>query len=123
MKIAFIGYGNMASALGGRRASAHEVFIGGRNAGRAAVLAADIGAAGSGSVAEAVAFGEVVVIATPADAVAEAIRNAGADAFAGKIVVDINNPVSVPGGPAPTPARTTCRRALRKVRWPSASPR
>jgi len=99
MKIAFIGCGNMARALAGRWASAHEVFIGGRDAVRSAALAADIGAAGSGSVADAVRFGEVVVIATPAGAVGDAINSVGTDAFAGKIVIDINNPVSVPGGP------------------------
>jgi len=99
MKIAFIGHGSMARALAGRWASAHEAFIGGRDAARAAALAADIGAAGSGSVADAVRFGEVVVIATPAGAVGDAINSVGTDAFAGKIVIDINNPVSVPGGP------------------------
>jgi len=99
MKIAFIGYGNMARALAGRWASAHPIFIGGRSADRAAKLAAEIGAAGSGSISGAVKFGDVVVIATPAGAAADAIGSAGADAFAGKVVVDINNPVSVPGGP------------------------
>ncbi len=100
MKIGFIGYGNMARALAKRWAGTHEVFIGGRNAESATALAREIQASGSGSIADAVEFGDVVVLATPANAVENAIRTGGgAAAFAGKIVIDINNPVSVPGGP------------------------
>ncbi|MEW8351400.1 MAG: NAD(P)-binding domain-containing protein [Candidatus Thiodiazotropha taylori] len=100
MKIAFIGYGNMAKALSKRWASQYDLFIGGRNSERAAELAGEIQAAGSGTISEAVQFGEVIVIATPANAVEEAIQSGGgAQAFSGKVVIDINNPVNVPGGP------------------------
>lgn len=100
MKIAFIGYGSMARALSKRWADKHEVFIGGRNAERAAELAREINAAGSGSSADAVSFGEAVVIATPGTAVESAIESVGAAAFSGKIIIDINNPVSIPEDPA-----------------------
>lgn len=104
MKIAFIGYGQMARALSRRWSGDHEVFIGGRKAESAAELAQHIGAAGSGSISEAVDFGDVVVLATPASVAAEAIQSAGgAEAFAGKIIIDINNPVNVPGGPHDNP--------------------
>ena len=100
MKIGFIGYGNMAQALSKRWATTHEVFIGGRNTERAAELGEEIHAAGSGSIADSVHFGDVIVLATPASSVEDAITNAGgADAFTEKVVIDINNPVSVPGGP------------------------
>jgi len=100
MKIGFIGYGNMARALSKRWATTHSVFIGGRNAESAAELAQEIDAAGSGSISDAVQFGDIIVLATPANAVEDAIQSAGgADAFSGKVVIDINNPVSVPGGP------------------------
>lgn len=100
MKIAFIGYGNMAQALSGRWAPTHDVFIGGRNVERAAQLSEEVGGVGSGSISEAVDFGDVVVLATPAGAVEDAITNGGGPgAFAGKVVIDINNPVNVPGGP------------------------
>lgn len=100
MKIGFVGYGNMARALSKRWASSHDVFIGGRNVDRAAELASEIEAAGHGSVAEAVQFGDVIVLATPAHAVGDAIaKGGGPNAFAGKVVIDINNPVNVPGGP------------------------
>ena len=100
MKIGFIGYGNMAQALSKRWAAAHEIFIGGRSAESAAELAQIIQANGSGSISDAVQFGDVIVLATPANAVEDAIHNGGgAEAFSGKVVIDINNPVSVPGGP------------------------
>ena len=100
MKIAFIGYGNMARSLSTRWAPKHDVFIGGRNPERAGELANQIRAAGSGTISGAVQFGEVIVIATPANAVEDAIQSGGgANAFSGKVVIDINNPVSVPGGP------------------------
>ena len=100
MKIGFIGYGNMAQALSKRWATVHQIFIGGRNAESAAELAEKIHATGSGSISDAVQFGDVVVLATPANAVEDAIQSGGgAEAFSGKVVIDINNPVSVPGGP------------------------
>lgn len=103
MKIGFIGYGNMARALSKRWASKYDVFIGGRNPEKATELAKEVHAAGSGSASDAVQFGDIIVIATPASAVDEAIHGAGgAQAFSGKIVIDINNPVSVPDGPHET---------------------
>ena len=94
MKIAFVGYGSMTQALAGRWAESHRLFIGGRDAAKAKKLADELGAQ-SGSAAEAVAFGEAVVLATPHDAVFDAVESAGGPAaFAGKVVIDINNPVA-----------------------------
>ena len=95
MKIGFIGYGSMADALATKWAGAHDLFFGGRSPEKAAALAAVFGA-GSGSASQAAAFGDVVVLATHNEAVFEAIELAGgASAFAGKTVLDINNPVSI----------------------------
>lgn len=103
MKIGFVGYGNMARALSARWAPEHEVFIGGRNPEKSEMLMSEIGATGSGSVAEAVEFGNVVVLTIPADTVADAIEGGGGpDAFAGKTVIDLGNAISVPGGPHAT---------------------
>ena len=104
MRIGFIGYGSMTEALASRWVGSHDVFIGGRNVEKAAELASRLGPdVGSGTSAEAVAAGDLVVLATPASAVGDAIDGAGgADAFGGKVVIDINNPVSVPGGPHQT---------------------
>lgn len=95
MKIAFIGYGNMAQALASKWIDAHEVLIGGRNLEKARALAESLDAdAGFGSTADAARFGEVVVLATRHEAVFDVIEAAGGgEAFAGKTLLDINNPV------------------------------
>ncbi len=95
MKIAFLGYGNMADALASKWSRKHDLFFGGRSADKAATLASKHGG-GSGSAEEAAAFGDVIVLATHNAAVFDVIKQAGgATAFAGKVVVDINNPISL----------------------------
>jgi 8-hydroxy-5-deazaflavin:NADPH oxidoreductase len=97
MRIALIGYGNMAEALGSRWVRKHELYVGGRNANKALALAEKLGGAvRHGSEAEAAAFGEVIVLATPHEVVFDAMDAAGGpDALAGKILLDINNPVNI----------------------------
>ena len=95
MKIGFIGHGNMTKALASKWQHKHQLFFGGRDVERAAEAAGPFGAE-SGTAAEAAAFGDVVVLATRWESVFEAIEQAGgAAAFAGKTVLDINNPVSI----------------------------
>ena len=96
MKIGFVGYGQMAAALSSRWAATHATFIGGRNLAKANALAERLGrGTRHGSAAEAVHFGEAVVLATQHHAVFAAMDEAGGPAaFAGKLVIDINNPVS-----------------------------
>ncbi|MGH8606451.1 MAG: NADPH-dependent F420 reductase [Gammaproteobacteria bacterium] len=95
MKIGFIGYGNMAEALGSRWAGKHDLFVGGRDATKARALADKFGhGTKSGSEADAAAFAEVVVLATRHETVFDAMRAAGGSGtFAGKVLLDINNPV------------------------------
>ena len=95
MKIAFIGYGSMAEALASKWVTKHSLFIGGRNLEKAEKLAKKLGSnVEFGSEAEAATFGEIVVLATRHEAVFEAIDAAGgSDALAGKVLLDINNPV------------------------------
>ena len=94
MKIGFIGYGSMADALGSKWAGKHELFIGGRNTDKASALAEQLGhGAESGTTEESVRFGELVVIAVDHDAVSNVLESVDASAFAGKIVLDINNPI------------------------------
>ncbi len=94
MKVAFIGYGNMTKALAARWHRKHDLFIGGRDVAKAAAVAGELGIQRHGDNAAAARFGDVVVLATPHDQVFSAIESAGgAAAFAGKVIVDINNPV------------------------------
>ncbi|WP_299626553.1 NADPH-dependent F420 reductase [Pelagibius sp.] len=95
MKIGFIGSGAMAQALAEKWRGKHDLFFSGRNLEKAAQVAAGFGAK-SGPAAEAAAFGEVVVLATRWEDALDAVAQAGGDAaFASKVVIDINNPVSV----------------------------
>lgn len=95
MKIGIIGSGGMAKALAGKWTGKHEVMLSGRNPDKANAVAAEIGAR-AGSAEEAAAFGDVVVLATRWEDTFSGIDSAGGpSAFAGKIVIDINNPVSI----------------------------
>ncbi|MCR9256244.1 MAG: NAD(P)-binding domain-containing protein [Alphaproteobacteria bacterium] len=95
MRIGMIGAGGMAKALAGKWVDKHDVMLSGRNAPKTADAAASVGVS-AGTAREAAAFGEVIILATRYEDVFDAIDQAGGpDAFAGKVVVDINNPVSV----------------------------
>ena len=94
MKLTFLGYGSMASVLASRFKAEHAVTLAGHNPEKARAKADELGVSAADDTAAAVADAEVVFIATPHDAVFEAIKAAGGpEAFAGKTVVDINNPV------------------------------
>ncbi len=97
MKIAFIGYGSMAEALASKWVKKHSLFIGGRNLEKAENLAKKLGVnVEFGSESEAASFGEIVVLATRHEVVFEVIKAAGGnDALAGKVLLDINNPVEL----------------------------
>lgn len=95
MKIGIIGSGGMATALAGKWQTNHEVMVSGRDPEKTKAAAKSVNAR-HGSAAEAVAFGDVVVLATRWQDVFDAIESAGgAGAFKGKTVVDINNPVDI----------------------------
>jgi 8-hydroxy-5-deazaflavin:NADPH oxidoreductase len=95
MKIGFIGYGSMAEALASKWMTKHSLFIGGRNLEKAEKLAKKLGTdVEFGTEAQAVTFGEIIVLATTHEAVFEAIDAAGGNqALADKVLLDINNPV------------------------------
>ncbi len=97
MKIGILGSGNMTRALAGKwLASGHEVLVSGRDPGKAAAMAAELGeGATSGSFSDAAAFGDVLLIAIMNDGVMDAIDAAGDGAFDGKTLVDCCNPVDI----------------------------
>lgn len=100
MKVSFIGYGSMAESLSSRWVGKHELFIAGRDPNKAESLARRLAqGTKAGSQSEAVEFGEVIVLATPHQAVFESMEaSGGSEAFANKILLDINNPVDPSNG-------------------------
>jgi hypothetical protein len=95
MRIGIIGSGMVGGTLGRCWAQrGHEVMFGVRDAANPKVgaLLAEIGPnAKAGTVAEAAAYGEVIVLATPWRATQDALRSAGD--LTGKVLFDCTNPL------------------------------
>jgi len=95
MKIGILGSGVVAKALGaGLRRKGHDVMLGTSNAAKLADWLPGSGGVSTGSMADAAAFGDVVVLAVKGTAAVAAIRAAGAQALAGKTVIDASNPIA-----------------------------
>ena len=89
MTTAIIGLGNMGRGLARRLAGTPGLILATRDASAAKALAATIGA-GAASIEQAVAAADTVVVALPYDA---ALAFAAHPALAGKILVDMSNPI------------------------------
>jgi predicted dinucleotide-binding enzyme len=72
----------------------HEVTIGTRDAAKLADWATQNSKGKVGDFAETAAFGEIVVLAVKGLAAADALRAAGKENLAGKIVIDATNPIA-----------------------------
>lgn len=98
MKIGVIGSGRIGSTIGGLWVKAgHEVMFSDRDAEQVKRAIDGLGAelrpkARAGTVAEAVAFGDAILIAVPYAALPAIQQQVGAQ-LQGKVVVDPNNPV------------------------------
>jgi 8-hydroxy-5-deazaflavin:NADPH oxidoreductase len=103
MKVGILGTGDVGHALGkGFLELGHEVKMGARQAGnpKARAFAAEHGPRSSaGTFAEAAEFGQVVVLATRGLANESALRSAGPERLAGKLVLDATNPLDASAGP------------------------
>ncbi len=97
MKIGILGTGDVGRTLGnGFIALGHEVKMGSRDAHneKAVAWASTSGInASTGTFADAVKFGDVIVLALPWAGAENAIQLAGAENFAGKVVIDAINPL------------------------------
>ncbi|MBT9547538.1 MAG: NAD(P)-binding domain-containing protein [Candidatus Sericytochromatia bacterium] len=105
MKIAVLGTGMVGQAIGSRLAElGHEVKMGSRTAGNAKALAWAKQAQGAseGTFADAASFGEIVFNCTSGSASLEALAAAGAENLAGKVLVDVANPLDFSQGMPPT---------------------
>jgi len=91
MKVAIIGTGNMGTGLGRQFAAAgHEVIVGSRDPHRAEAKAAEIGAAGHGSSADAIAQADAFLLAVNWWDIEGVFPQLGE--VSGKILIDCTNP-------------------------------
>jgi predicted dinucleotide-binding enzyme len=125
MKIGILGSGNIGGTLGRKWVQAsHDVVFGVRDTNSPkvkALLEAVDGKASADTVADAITFGDVVLVAIPWSAVGASVK-ANAEAIDGKIVIDASNNF---GGPmvnnvetilAQAPAAKVCR-AFNSLGW------
>jgi len=104
MRVGILGTGDVGKALGRGFASlGHEVKMGSRDANNPKVKtwASEIGhAASAGSFAETAQFAELAVLCTLWSGTENALRLAGVQNLAGKVVIDATNPLAfTPGAP------------------------
>jgi hypothetical protein len=105
MRIGILGTGDVGRALGtGFVTLGHEVKLGGRSAtnDKAVAWAKAAGAkASAGTFADAVQFGEIIVLATLGVANESALRAAGLKSLNGKLLMDTTNPLDFSRGMPP----------------------
>jgi 8-hydroxy-5-deazaflavin:NADPH oxidoreductase len=93
MKVTVLGSGNMGSAFVKQlHAAVHAVSVTGRNAAKASQLAAQYPGVRATDAASAAKDSDVIVLATPYDQAAAALRSLGE--LSGKVVIDITNPLT-----------------------------
>lgn len=103
MKIGILGSGDVGRALGsGLARHGHEVMIGSREPDKDTLVAWRQESGGvSGSPGDTAAFGDWVILATQFSGAQSAIRMAGPERLAGKIVIDVTNPLDFSAGSPP----------------------
>ncbi len=101
-RVGVLGSGEVGRRLAeGFRSRGHDVMIGSRDPDKPELREwLSDGGAGidTGTFAETAAHGELLVLAVLGDAAEDAIADAGADNFAGKVVIDAMNPLDFSGG-------------------------
>lgn len=106
MKIAVFGTGNVGETLGSKLVElGHEVKMGSRTAHNEKALAwvKKAGAkASTGTFADAAKFGELIINATLGAGTIEAFKMAGAENSAGKVILDLSNPLDFSKGMPPS---------------------
>jgi 8-hydroxy-5-deazaflavin:NADPH oxidoreductase len=113
--ISIIGAGNMARILGNRALDgANTVEVIGRDAGKAAALAEELGRGTTTGTFGSAPAGDIVILALLYGAGAEVVRQYG-DELAGKVIVDISNPFDPTGTELLTPHDSSAAQEIAKV--------
>jgi 8-hydroxy-5-deazaflavin:NADPH oxidoreductase len=108
IRIGVLGSGVVGQTLAaGLHGRGNDVMIGSRDPDKLGDwLAGDGAGVSAGTFAPTAAFGELVVLAVLGSAALEAIADAGAENFAGKVVIDATNPLDFSQGMPPRLAIT-----------------
>jgi predicted dinucleotide-binding enzyme len=106
MRVGVLGTGIVGHTLASKLTElGHHVRMGSRRAGgeKASAWAASAGARGSeGSFADAASYGDLVIVATAGAHVLDVLRAAGSGNLAGKVLIDVSNPLDFSAGFPPT---------------------
>ncbi len=106
MRVGILGTGVVGQTIGGKLVElGHDVRLGSRTATneKGATWVAQHGSrASQGTFADAASFGEIIFNCTSGTVSLEALRSAGADHLAGKVLVDVSNPLDFSRGMPPT---------------------
>lgn len=106
MRFAVLGTGTVGAAVGGKLvALGHTVIMGSRtpdNANSAAWVESMDGSASAGTYAEAAATADIIINATAGLGSLDALRAAGAEHLARKVLLDISNPLDFSQGMPPS---------------------
>ncbi|NOT33621.1 MAG: NAD(P)-binding domain-containing protein [Candidatus Eisenbacteria bacterium] len=95
MKIGILGSGPVGTTLAsGFTQHGHEAMISARDPGKLVGWQAENPSGKVGSFAEAIKFGDALVLAVKAEATSEVLRSAGVEHLAGKVVMDATNPIT-----------------------------
>jgi len=99
MKISILGTGNLGEALAkALTRQAYHVMIGAKEPEKAFAIAGTFDHYAKGATfANAIHYGEVIILAVPYQSVEETLRNT--DSYRGKIVIDATNPLIMDGMP------------------------
>lgn len=101
-RVGVLGSGEVGRRLAaGFSSCGHEVIIGSRDPDKPALrewLSGEGAGIQAGTFAETAEHGELLVLAVLGDAAEEAIAEAGAGSFGGKVVIDAMNPLDFSGG-------------------------
>jgi len=113
--ISIIGTGSMAAAIGGLAAKAgHTVQVMSRDAAKARTLAEQIGVGATTGTFGAAPAGDMVILAVPYSAVLDVLQQYG-EALAGKLLVDITNPVAANHTSLVTPSDSSGAQEIAKA--------
>ncbi len=95
-RIGIIGSGIVGKTLaGGLLKAGHPVLLGSRDNDKLATLKSELGnGLQTGNVADAVAFGDIIVFAVKGSIAESVIKGADPEKLAGKVIIDTTNPIA-----------------------------